>query len=68
MLKRIIPLILIANINLIADYNTGQEIFEDKCSSHHKGHMDLKAKLLNLTSIVESGSKYQTNLTINKFE
>ncbi|MEA3315465.1 MAG: transposase [Campylobacterota bacterium] len=30
--------------------------------------MDLKAKLLNLTSIVESGSKYQTNLIISKFE
>lgn len=30
--------------------------------------MDLKARLLNLTSIVESGNKYQTNLTMSKFE
>jgi putative transposase len=30
--------------------------------------MDLKAGLSNLTSIVESGSKYQTNLTISRFE
>jgi len=41
MLKRILPLVLIANISLLADYETGKNIFQEKCSTCHKGHIDL---------------------------